>query len=127
MNNLEQIPLDFTKTQKKWITRVCVALSLIYEMISLMSDFNTDYSDGFFILLPISLRQHKNCNFLFYSTIFIQNLFLHSSDSRAYNEQKSPRRGKRNYKHYTALKSRNNRIFCTRNSNNFSTNFNRNF
>ena len=53
MNNLEQIPLDFTKTQKKWITRVCVALSLIYEMISLMSDFNTDYSDGFFILLPI--------------------------------------------------------------------------
>ena len=124
MNNLEQLPLDFTKTQKKWITRVCVALSLIYEMISLMSDFNIFHSAS---NSDFSLRQHKNCNFLFYSTIFIQNLFLHSSDFRAYNEQKSPRRGKRNYKHYTALKSRNNRIFCTRNSNNFRAHFNRNF
>lgn len=84
MNDLQNIPLDFSDRQKKWITRLSVAISVIYEMISLMSDFNTDYTDGFFILLPILISTCVNIKtaifcfiprFLFKSYFFVLQIF----------------------------------------------------
>lgn len=44
---------DFSKKQYKYINYFFLILCLVYEIYSLMTDYNTDYTDGFFMLIPI--------------------------------------------------------------------------
>lgn len=78
MNDLQNTIPDFSKKQLKYITRISVALMIIYQALCIMTDFNTDFSDGFFILLPVFLAicVKIKIGFFCYIPLFLVKTYL---------------------------------------------------